>query len=112
MLARGTCSFFMKDVSTSGASKAPKRWIYPVSVIVVTLLGFPIAAGFYTPAGPRARVLLPGVMIAMLMAVIVSVLFLRCPRRPLWLKVLTLALALPALFFAVTCVMDHIALSH
>jgi hypothetical protein len=90
----------------------PKRrnlWVYPVGVFLVTAIGFPIAAGFYSPTGPTARVHLPGVIISVAMANAVSVFFIRCPRRPILVKILTLVLAVPALFFAVDCVMSHLA---
>ena len=51
---------------------------------------------------------LPGVAVTLLNACITSVSFFRCPRRPLFGKVLTLALLVPSLWFAVYCVMGLI----
>jgi len=101
----------MDQASLTAQSKPQKLWIYPLAVVAVTVLGFPIAARFYTPSGPQARVLLPGVIIAVVMALVACILFMRCPRRPLWLKMLTLILSVPSLLFAVNCVMEHVALS-
>lgn len=92
-------------------SPLQKLWIYPVTILVVTAIALPIAAGFYTPSGPRARVMLPGVVIAVATALISCILFLCCPSRPLRVKLVTLLLAIPSMLFAVYCVMEHISLN-
>jgi lipopolysaccharide export LptBFGC system permease protein LptF len=103
--------YCMEEGTPRASAKPQKLWIYPVTVVVVTIIAFPIAAGFYTPSGPRARVLLPGVLIAVGTALTSCILFLCCPSRPLRPKLLTLFFAVPSLLFAVNCVMEHIALN-
>ena len=51
---------------------------------------------------------LPGVLLALATAVLACLLFFHCPKRPRWVKILTLALAVPALFLAVDGVICHI----
>jgi hypothetical protein len=79
-----------------------------IAVIVVTsLIGFFIAVGFYTPYW-NGYVQLPGVIVAAVSATICTTAFLLCPSRPMWVKMLTLALLVPSLWFAVYCGMGLI----
>jgi hypothetical protein len=76
---------------------------YPhVEVSVFSLaLACLIVSAFAVPAGARAHYGLLGAIIATLFAVLSTVSFLRCPRRPIWAKSVTLVLAFPTLYLAV-----------
>jgi hypothetical protein len=76
---------------------------YPHVDVSVFSLGLAclIVPAFAVPAGVRAHYGLVGAIIATLFAVLSAVSFLRCPRRPIWAKSVTLLLALPALYLAV-----------
>jgi hypothetical protein len=83
-------------------------WVYPVGVAVVSLIGFQYAPAFDVPAGPMGWLTLPGVLLALATAVLACLLFFHCPKRPRWVKILTLALAVPNLFLAVDSVICHV----
>ena len=64
-----------------------------------TIVGWPFAAGFYSPTAV-GFVHLPGVIIFGLLAVACCICFLLCPRRPVAPKIISLALTGHALYWA------------
>jgi hypothetical protein len=83
-------------------------WVHPVGVAAISLIGFQYAPPFDVPAGPMGWLTLPGVLIALATAALACLLFFHCPKRPSWVKILTLAFSLPALFLAVDSVICHV----
>jgi hypothetical protein len=77
-----------------------------VTSIVVTVAVFPFAASFSVPVF-YTYIQLPGVLLFVANAVVSSICFFRCPRRPVWAKALVLLLALPSLYFAVFSVLYY-----
>src|ERR1017187_381617 len=77
------------------------------AIIMTTVIGFSVAGMFFTPYW-NGYFMMPGVIIAVVCAVICSIAFFLCPSRPVWIKILTLALLVPSLWFAVYCVMGLI----
>ena len=75
-----------------------------VTMIGSTILGFIVAVTFYTPTRD-GYVMMPGVVVAVVTALICSVAFLSCPMRPVIGKTIALFLIMPSLWFAVSCVM-------
>jgi hypothetical protein len=64
-----------------------------------TAITFPIAAGFSVPVS-YTYIQWPGVVLFVLNAILSVVCFFRCPRHPVWAKVLTGIFTLPPIFFA------------
>jgi fucose permease len=85
-----------------------RAWVYPVGVAAISLIGFQYAPAFDVPAGPMGWLTMPGVLLALATAVLACLLFFHCPKRPSWVKILTLAFSLPALFLAVDSVICHV----
>lgn len=77
----------------------PQHYIF--WIVLITSFVTPIALPFWTSAGEASRILPPGVLMLVASAVACCTLFLLCPSRPRWGKILALVLALPSLFLAV-----------
>jgi uncharacterized membrane protein len=86
-----------------------KPWLYLACIVALTLLVTPFAGAFSVPTGPSSHVQLPGVLMFIALAVLCCVAFLRCPRRPLWAKIVALVLTVPSLLFAVYSVTHFLA---
>ena len=76
-----------------------------------TVAGFFVAVTFYTPSW-NGYIMMPGVVVAVLTALICSTAFLMCPMKPLLGKAIALVLLVPSLWFAVSCVMGIIYPGH
>lgn len=72
-----------------------------------TILGFIVAVTFYTPTWD-GYIMMPGVVVAVITALICSVAFLSCPMQPVIGKAIALLFLVPSLWFAVSCVMGII----
>jgi hypothetical protein len=85
-----------------------RAWVHPLGVAATSLIGFQYAPAFDVPAGPMGWLTMPGVLLALATAVLACLFFFHCPKRPRWVKILTLALSVPALFLAVDSVICHV----
>ena len=83
-------------------------WVYPVGVVAISLIGFQYAPASDVPAGPMGWLTLQGVLLALATAVLACLFFFHCPNRPRWVKILTLALSVPALFLAIDSLICHV----
>ena len=90
---------------TASTNGSMRNSVICVVVSFVTLvLGLPIAFPFSTPTAV-GFVQLPGVLIGVFVAGVCVVSFFFCPRRPLFAKLVSLLLCVPALF----CALDFVA---
>ena len=88
--------------------KGSGPWPYVAFIFLTTFFVTPIAGGFFVPIGESSYVQLPGVILFFCLAVVCSWLFVKCPVQPLWGKILTLLLSLPALGLAVYTILYYI----
>jgi len=72
------------------------------------LVGLRLAVGFYTPTAV-GYVQLPGIIIASTVTCWSVICFLRCPRRPIALKLIALVLASFAIFCTLDFLVDYCA---
>ena len=82
-----------------------------LTTIGSTVVGFFVAVTFYTPAW-NGYIMMPGVIVAIIAAIVCSIAFLSCPMKPVIGKVIALVLLVPSLWFAVSCVIGLIYPGH
>ncbi len=81
-------------------------WMFAGIAALSTLVGWPIAAGFFSST-PIGVVEWPSVALFVLLAFACVICFLFCPRRPLVPKIITFALMIHALFWTIDVVVYH-----
>jgi len=87
------------------SSTPRKPWRHLAFIAAVTLTVGPVALGFDQTRDRSKGVHLVGAVLAMGLAVACASAFLRCPRRPVSVKVAALLLTVPSLFLALATVM-------
>jgi hypothetical protein len=78
-----------------------------LTIMGSTILAFIFGISCYTPTWD-GYITMPGVVVAVIAALINTAAFLSCPMRPLIGKVLAILLLIPSRWFTVYCVMGII----
>src|SRR5262249_30540936 len=94
-----------ENCSKEHADRSPWEFVvWSFASVLASVLAVP---AFSVPTGP-GFVALPGTLIGATTGLTAAWAFVRCPRRPVFPKVVTLLLLVPGLFIGMDCVTSYL----